>query len=485
MLRRDDFWLRLSGELLQMYEGFPAPAETIRRATALLRESLQAEAISILLYDLAQDALVFEVVEGGAGASLVGRAVPKGKGLAWWAFENDFVKISDCAADERFFGEVDEETGFSTRNMIALPFGSQGRVIGVIQLVNMPAECIEHAHVDAVMKIMAGHIGTAYAASNLRHRMAGQKKALEEEKSELEDKVRERTRELTEALENIKAQNELLQRTENQLFQSEKLAGLGQLAAGVAHEINNPIGFIASNLNTSREYWESFCRYTERMAEANPEVAEVYRGKYDIEFIEEDMTRLIDECLEGTSRVTNIVRSLKEFAHQGRGDATETAVHGLIDRTLSIALSPFKHRVRVERDYQGSPLIHCEGQELGQVVLNLAVNAAQAIEEQGVITLRTFDEDDSFVLEVEDTGAGIPEENLNRIFEPFFTTKDVGEGTGLGLSTCFHLMKKAGGDLQVRSEVGRGTTFRLTLPLRRPEPADAGADVDVGARAAS
>lgn len=446
-----------------LFDGFPSPRETIRRAAVLLQESFPAEGVSFLLHDPKQENLVFEVVQGGA-QELAGQAVPDGNGLAWWSFRHGYVEIEDCAADERFFTKPDDATGFCTRNLVALPFGYRGDSLGVIELVNVPSESFGNAEKQALVKLLAGHIGVAYAASLQHHRLALQKQELESANASLEQKVADRTSELRETLQRLQDQNDLLQRTQSQFMQTEKMAALGQLAAGVAHEINNPIGFIASNLNTAREYFEAFIAYMGKLAAANPPTADVYRRKYDIDFIAEDTGRLIVECLEGTARVTNIVRNLKEFAHQRHGEVDEVGVHELIDRTLSIALSPFKHKVTVHRDYGGPASWVCDAQTLGQVILNLTVNAAQAIPENGEITLRTFAREDALMIEVEDTGTGIPEENLSRIFEPFFTTKEVGVGTGLGLSTCFHLLHQVGGELSVESVVGKGSTFRIRLP---------------------
>ncbi len=451
-------------KLLRLFDGFPSPSETIRRAAGLLRETFSAEAVGFLVYSSRSRSLVFQVVDGGA-ENLVGTGISDGPGVAWWAFRHGFVTVEDCASDARFSGMVDESTGFGTRNLVALPFGYRGKALGVIELLNVPSVNGEvAAERRAALMLMAGHIGVAYAAANLHHRLALQKKRLEQANLDLERKVDERTGELRATLARLQKQNELLQRTQTQLVQTEKMAALGQLAAGVAHEINNPIGFIASNLNTAREYLDQLLTYANRLAEANPATAPVYRKKYDIDFVESDTLRLVDECLEGTVRVTNIVRNLKEFAHQSRGEVAAVNVGELIDRTLSIALSPYRHKVDVCKEYQAPESLVCDAQALGQVILNLAVNAAQAIVEHGVITVRTALKNDTFVVEVEDTGCGIAEENLHRIFEPFFTTKEVGVGTGLGLSTCFHLIRQAGGDIKVRSTVGRGTVFCLELP---------------------
>lgn len=450
------------------YPGLASPEATISRAADALRDGFGAEGVSILVHDPAQKSLLFKVVRGGA-EHLVGVAVPEDTGVAGWAFRNGLVYVPDCAADERFFSAVDHRSGMHTRSLLATPFGYDGAAIGVVELVNLPPQAWEGAagrqDLQRMLTMATALIGTAYAAASLHDSVRQKSAALAQANQHLEAVVEKRTRRLREALSRLKSQNEFIEKARHQAMHSEKMAAIGQLAAGVAHEINNPIGFIASNLNTARDYWDSLHGYLQRLETANPDVAALYRKRFSIDLIEEDGTRLIEECLEGTARVTTIVRNLKEFVHHGERLVAEIDVHQLIDRTVSIAVSPYKHKVSIVREYRGPRQWRCNPQELGQVVLNLVVNAAQAIERTGEIRLRTALDDDRFCIDIEDTGAGIPDEILGKIFEPFFTTKEVGLGTGLGLSTCFHLIKQIGGDIHVRSAVGEGTVFRVSLPL--------------------
>lgn len=288
----------------------------------------------------------------------------------------------------------------------------------------------------------------------------------------LEGRVADRTT----ALESAHLQ---LNEAHTKLLQSEKLAALGQLAAGVAHEINNPIAYVNSNLGTLKGYVKDMLRFIAACQPVphNPELqGRVARlsEELELDFICHDAPQLIDESLEGVSRVSRIVQDLKSFAHVDAGPEWGPAdVHECLDSTLNIASSEIKYKATVIRDYAALPEIECLPSQLNQVFLNLLVNAAQAIPEStpGIISVRTACDGDEASIEISDTGDGIAPENLKRIFEPFFTTKPVGLGTGLGLSISYGIIKRHRGRIEVRSDVGRGTTFRIVLPLRQaPAP---------------
>ncbi len=288
----------------------------------------------------------------------------------------------------------------------------------------------------------------------------------------LENQVAERTT----ALENVSLQlNEAL----TQLLQSEKLAALGQLAAGVAHEINNPIGYVNSNLGTLKGYIKDMLRIirayeaTSRASPFSPDVqAKLQRLKDELEldFLCQDAPQSITESLEGISRVCKIVQDLKNFAHVDVNPEWIPAdLHECLDSTLNIANNEIKYKARVVKEYGNIPEIECLPSQLNQVFLNLLVNAAQAISEEtpGVISVRTSADDKEVQVEISDTGSGISPENLKQIFDPFFTTKPVGLGTGLGLSLSYGIVKRHNGRIEVRSQLGQGTTFSITLPIHR------------------
>ncbi|MBT0962512.1 PAS-domain containing protein [Denitromonas iodatirespirans] len=280
----------------------------------------------------------------------------------------------------------------------------------------------------------------------------------------------------------LEAANQALETTHQQLLQSEKLASIGQLAAGVAHEINNPVGFVGTNLSTLRQYVGSLLALLDtcdRSLRANlspdSEAMQAYaaaRAAADVDFVREDVVALLDESHDGLQRVRQIVQDLRDFSHAGSDDEWQSAsLERGLEATANIALTDMKHRVTLVRDYAGIAPVECLPSQLNQVFLNLIVNAGQAIAGAGTITLRTGQGADGVWVEVTDTGCGIPDEHLGRLFDPFFTTKPVGQGTGLGLALSYGIVEKHGGRITVRSTVGEGTTFRVSIPFERPAPA--------------
>ncbi|KQV61045.1 ATPase [Pelomonas sp. Root1217] len=295
----------------------------------------------------------------------------------------------------------------------------------------------------------------------------------------LEDAVQERTSELRTVNEVL--QNEIKERKhlEGQLIQSEKLASIGQLAAGVAHEINNPIGYIFSNHGTLDGYigklFELITAY--ERAETSITAPEVIanlralRERVELDFLKEDIPVLIRESKQGIVRVRQIVQDLKDFSRVDSSQDWESAdLHQGIDSTLNIVASEVKYKADLVKEYGAIPNIECLPSQINQVVMNLVVNATHALgEKRGRITIRTGAEEAHVWMEVADTGTGIPPETLKRIFEPFFTTKPVGKGTGLGLSVSYGIVQKHHGRIDVASVVGQGTTFRVTLPVRQTQ----------------
>ncbi|HWH81414.1 MAG TPA: ATP-binding protein [Burkholderiaceae bacterium] len=294
----------------------------------------------------------------------------------------------------------------------------------------------------------------------------------------LEEAVRERTREITLANEALKAEIGGRKHLEGQLVQSEKLASIGQLAAGVAHEINNPIGYIFSNFGTLEGYldrlFEMLAAYEDaELSVSAPGVVAGLRSlreRVELEFLKEDIPVLMRESKQGIVRVRQIVQDLKDFSHvDSKPDFQWANLHQGIDSTLNVVASEIKYKADVVKEYGLIPDVECLPSQINQVVMNLVVNAAHAMgEERGRITIRTGVEGEQVWLEVADSGSGIPPETLKRVFEPFFTTKPVGKGTGLGLSLSYGIVQKHQGRIDVASVVGQGTTFRVTLPVRQP-----------------
>ncbi len=277
---------------------------------------------------------------------------------------------------------------------------------------------------------------------------------------------------------------ERLEEAHNQLLQSEKMASIGQLAAGVAHEINNPIGYVNSNLGTLRGYVESLLAVVEAYEAAEPLLPEgaekeriaVTRIRADLGYLKSDVTDLLTETSDGIARVRRIVQDLKDFSHADRGDWMHADLHKGLESTLNVVNNEIKYKARVVREYGELPQVYCLPAQLNQVFMNLLVNAAHAIDDQGTITLRTGVRDQQVWVEIADTGRGIPAHQISRIFDPFYTTKPVGKGTGLGLSISYGIIKKHQGHIEVESELGKGTTFRICLPLQAPNPPSPGTD---------
>jgi signal transduction histidine kinase len=271
---------------------------------------------------------------------------------------------------------------------------------------------------------------------------------------------------------------------EAQLLQSEKMASIGKLAAGVAHEINNPTGFVSSNLKTLSEYIEDiiglFKEYRKLISKLKknsdscgpfPEISEqvnhivALEKEVDLDFVLKDIFELIDESKEGTERIKKIVQDLKDFAHPGQDKPKFADINQNIDSTVNVVWNELKYKADVTKDYGDLPQVQCYPQLLNQVFMNLLINAAQSIEKHGEINIKTRADNGYVEIKISDTGSGISKENLYRIFDPFFTTKDVGKGTGLGLNVAYNIIKKHHGEIDVKSAVGKGTTFTIRIPV--------------------
>ncbi|MDE2440436.1 MAG: PAS domain S-box protein [Betaproteobacteria bacterium] len=272
-----------------------------------------------------------------------------------------------------------------------------------------------------------------------------------------------------------KTLNKKLEEAHNQLLQSEKMASIGQLAAGIAHELNNPIGFVHSNLGTLdgyiRDLMEIIARYDElAQASENPAFVAVkaLKEERDFNYIAEDIGQLLSESKEGLSRVRKIVLDLKNFSHVSEQEWQWADLHQGLDSTLNIVWNELKYKCQVIKEYGELPKVHCMISQLNQVFMNLLVNAGHAIETKGTITIHTSLLDDGQIcIEIRDTGKGIAPEHMQRIFEPFFTTKPVGKGTGLGLSLSYGIVEKHHGRIEVDSVLGQGSTFRIILPVNQ------------------
>jgi len=268
-----------------------------------------------------------------------------------------------------------------------------------------------------------------------------------------------------------------------QLLQSEKMVSIGQLAAGVAHEINNPTGFVSSNLKTLTDYQNDINNLIKHYRKLFADLKKTNRehlsssiekqleqitsleDEADIDFILEDIMDLISDCKEGSARIKKIVIDLKDFAHPGEDEIQSADINDGIETTLNVVWNELKYKATVNKELGNLPMVKCYPQQLNQVFMNLFVNAAQAIEKQGDISIATKADNGFVEIKIGDTGSGIDKENLSRIFDPFFTTKDVGKGTGLGLNVAYNIIKKHNGTIDVKSQVGKGTVFKIRIPV--------------------
>jgi signal transduction histidine kinase len=417
-----------------------------------VREVLDAEACSVMLVDEPSRTLRWEVALGEGAGKLQTLSVPLGQGISGGvAATGTAIRIEDAQHDPRWIGRsYDATTGFTTRSILCVPIHAHDRVIGVIQVLNRrggPFTDDDQRLLEALASMGAVAIENARLYEHL------------------EEKVQERTAALTRTLAELRE-------TQAQLVQSEKMAALGDLVAGVAHEINTPLGAVASNTDL-------VARAVARVKEmvADPAQAEKVRGFLD------KAAGMADVSREACRRINEIVRSLRNFARLDEAERKAADLHEGLDSTLTLVAHLLKNRVTVHRDYGPLPQVLCYPNQLNQVFLNILVNAAQAIEGAGEIRIRTRvvpagGAAGSVVVEITDSGAGIPPQILNKIFDPGFTTKGVGVGTGLGLAICYRIVANHQGRIEVDSEVGKGSTFRIILPLETsptPLPAAAGA----------
>ncbi|AZT82304.1 histidine kinase [Marinobacter sp. NP-4(2019)] len=259
--------------------------------------------------------------------------------------------------------------------------------------------------------------------------------------------------------------NERLEQANRQLLQSEKMAAIGQLAAGVAHEINNPVGYVYSNLQSLESYLSDLFRLTDAVdSAASIDDLRAIKQNIDYDFLRDDLNDLLAESREGIERVKTIISAMKDFSHIEEEEFKPADLHRGIETTLNLVNNELKYKAEIIKEFTDIPEVECIISQINQVVMNLLINAAHAIDDFGRITIRTRHQQDKVVVEVEDTGKGITQDNLNRIFEPFFTTKPIGKGTGLGLSLSFNIIEKHNGRIDVHSVPGEGTCFRITLP---------------------
>ncbi len=403
----------------------------------LTQEALGTEAGSVMLLDEAKTQLYWEVAGGGdESGALQSRTLPVGEGIAGTVAQTgEPIIVADAERDPRVARWVDQVTSFRTRSILCVPIRFKGEIIGVLQALNKTDGTFGREDRE-VLELIAAEAGVAIENARLYE--------------SLEARVVQRTRELRAANEHLSRTLDELRAAQTQLIQSEKMASLGRLVAGVAHEINTPLGAITSNTDLLGRGLKKL--------EAGPGDA--------ARRLLQTLAPLVETNAQACRRIAEIVKNLRIFARLDEAEWKSVDLRAGMDSTLALVHHLHKGRIEIIREYEEIPLVECRPGQINQVFMNLLVNAVQAIEGPGTIRIRMQAGDWSVTVEVQDTGCGIAAEHLGKIFDPGFTTKGVGVGTGLGLSICHQIVAAHRGSIRVTSRKGMGATFTVVLPLR-------------------
>ena len=441
--------LSLVEELHELSRTADDEGQALQAMLAHIVRSFGAQSGSLAVIDRQQPRQLRIVAGIDLPAGVVGQAVPLGTGV--------LGKVAQSGEPMLINGELRTASGEAgtpredrahgrPRSAICWPLAIKDRRVGALSMNRIADD---------------NRFGEADVA---RGRSLVTLVALVVDNANLRTEQMERILRLSQMNAQMRAMNARLSATQQQLLQSEKLASIGQLAAGVAHEINNPVGYVYSNLSTLQGYVDELLAVVRHLRGK----AEGPAPSCDIDFLEQDIPQLVSETREGLDRVKKIVRDLKDFSRIEKNDDWEQAdiVKGL-ESTLNIVHNEIKYKASVVKALVALPDVRCLPTQLNQVFMNLLVNAAQAIPHRGTITLRSGFDECCVWVEVSDDGCGMPPEVQARIFEPFFTTKPVGKGTGLGLSMSYSIVQKHNGRIELKSAPGQGTSFRVVLPRVR------------------
>ncbi|MCW8876035.1 MAG: ATP-binding protein [Kangiellaceae bacterium] len=370
------------------------------------------------------------------GASLAARVLKNKKTVCWSASDKNFPNRSQL-----FNGALID-------GAYAFPIMRFGEVVAIIEVGVKDWLTFQASWVNQVESV-AIQLGVA----------------LERRKAQKNTEVK--VKELESALETLQA-------AQTQLIQSEKLASLGELAAGVAHEINNPISFVLSNMETLEEYtvvFQQLIKHYQKLASDPVDSDEISRTiqelerEEDINFILTDIEPMLSDAVAGLKRVKGIVNSLKRFARQEESESQPADINQCVENALKLTNNEIKYKANVVKELAPVPIIDCRPNQLEQVFVNIIINACQAIDDKGTIQITSKFENDNIKVEIVDNGKGIDKDKLNSIFDPFYTTKPVGVGTGLGLSISYGIIEKHKGRIEVESSPGKGTKFITYLPV--------------------
>ena len=411
------------------------------RLGAFTQEMLGAEASAVMLLDPTGSHLYWETSSGGE-STVRGLTLPVGQGIAGTvALTGQPCIVEDAARDPRVARNIDAATGFVTRSILCVPIRVRDTTLGVIEALNKGGGPFTAADQE-LLELIAGQAGIAIDNTRLYE--------------SLDERVRQRTEELGAA--NARLEKTLwdLRATQAQLSQAEKMAALGNLVAGIAHEINTPLGAIGSNtdvFNRALRKLEAGLGAPEAKAAVAPVMAM--------------LAELNENNREACRRVTAILKNLRTFVRLDEAEWKFADLREGIESTLALAAHLARGRIEVVREFGDLPAVECRPGPINQVVMNLLVNAFQAIEGRGTVWIRTRPDGDWVSLEVEDSGSGIKPEHLPKVFDAGFTTKRVGVGTGLGLAISQRIVEEHGGRIRAESEPGRGARFVVDLPIRR------------------
>jgi two-component system NtrC family sensor kinase len=373
--------------------------------------------------------------------------------LPWGEDKVDFYLATDFQASVGLIDKIN--TTFGTVLLV---------VIIVLALLAFALSRVVFRPVEALLAAIRSIETTGQFEGRLRDNRT-EIGLLAERFNEMARKIHESQSALKRNIIELEQANQAIKSTQSQLVQSTKMASLGQLVAGVAHELNNPIGFIYSNLAHLREYADQLTGLVDDLA-ANKLDLEQAKAKHEYEFIKQDLPRLLQACEDGAQRTRDIVLGLRNFSRLDEAERKEVDIHEGLDNTLRLLSGELKNRVRVIKKYGPLPKVICFPSQLNQVFMNVLTNAAQAIDGEGEVTIETIQVGSEVQVRITDTGRGMSPAVLEKVFDPFFTTKAESKGTGLGMSISYGIIQKHGGRIEVRSVEGQGSTFTIILPIQ-------------------
>ena len=384
---------------------------------------------------------------------------------------NKIVVLDDASVSDTFKGDFHISTN-KVKSVLCIPLIYQNKLSGILYLENNLSPAAFISERVEVLTMLAGQIVISIENAWLYQNLEAYNKTLEENVAKRTNEISQKNEQLSQQKEELRNALENLKQSQYRLIQSEKMASLGQLVAGIAHEINNPVNFISAgvdSLSTNLEEIGQVLDIYHKISPANVEkkLKEIENLKEKVEYkvTFREIEKLIESIKNGTKRTTEIVRGLRTFSRLDEDIIKTADIHEGLDSTLILLHNKYKNRIEIIKKYGDISQIECYPGQLNQVFMNILSNAIDAIENKGTITITTAKIDGQIQISIKDTGRGIPEEIKERIFEPFFTTKDVGRGTGLGLSLSLGIIEKLKGNIEVRSIVNKGSEFIVVLPV--------------------